>query len=41
MYVIKLLNPTIRIYNILYYIYKLKNKSFGIDQIITQDLKQF
>ena len=39
MYVIKLLNPTIRIYNISYYIYKSKNKSFDIDQINTLDLK--
>ena len=41
MHVIKLLNPTIRIYNMSYYIYKLENKYFGIDQINTLDLKQF
>ena len=39
MYVIKLLNPTIMTYNISYYIYKLENKSFSIDQINTLDLK--
>ena len=41
MYVIRLLNPTIRTYNMSYYIYKLKNKNFGVDQINTLDLKQF
>ena len=39
MYVIKLVNPIIKIYNMSYYIYKLKNKIFGIDQINTLDLK--
>ena len=41
MYVIKLLNPTTRIYNMSYCIYKSENKRFGIDQINTLDLKQF
>ena len=39
MYVIRLLNSIIKIYNMSYYIYKSKNKNFGIDQINTLDLK--
>ena len=39
MHVIKLLNPTIKTYNMSYYIYKSENKSFDIDQINTLDLK--
>ena len=41
MHVIRLLNPTTKTYNMSHCIYKSKNKSFGIDQINTLDLKQF
>ena len=41
MHVIRLLNPTIKTYNMSYYIYKSENKNFSIDQINTLDLKYF